>query len=159
MVVVSKMERKDIMLNILVTFAGVILIFFAIQFAQIRRNILSVTFWVVLLGTILFCILVWLRGWIYDYKKLDKNTAKFYYTQLLETLRTMFIGFILSFSIIWAFLREIPGGNLQHQSLLLLFFLFYISLSSLVTFIRELNPKVKSPDEEVTKKYRNKRNH
>ena len=159
MIVVSKMERKDIILNNLVTFAGVILIFFAIQFAQIHRNMRSVTFWAVLFGTILFCALVWFRGWIYDYKKLDKNTAKFYYTQLLETLRTMFIGFILLFAVLWAFLREMPSGDLQHQSLLLLFFLFYINLGSLVTFIRELNPKVKSPDKEVTKKYRNKRNH
>lgn len=138
--------------NIVVSFLGAILILATyIYFGMIKDNIFSVTFLIIFIGTVSVNVLIWKSKWFFgEIEKLDFKKATFYYSEVMNTLRSLFIAFVVGFSILWGthyvYALQHPESQilivLQVQTILLFLFLFYIVFSCFFTFMQELKNQI-----------------
>jgi hypothetical protein len=133
--------------NIIVSILGLLLIVVSYYlFGSIKNNWMSMTFLIIVFGTLGINIIVWKQKWIFGkIEDLPILTVQFYYSEVFSTLRTILMGFVIAFSILWgtlyAFGRE-ETSYLQIQTALLLIFLVYLAFASFYTFIQDFKTRI-----------------
>jgi hypothetical protein len=133
--------------NCVVGVLGVLLIFASYWFfGRIGSNLMSMTFLIILFGTICINILVWKQKWVFGkIEDMPILTVQFYYSEVFSTLRAIFTGFVIAFAILWG-LSYTNGGmetsHLQIQTALLLCLLVYIVFASFYTFIQDFKHRI-----------------
>ena len=133
--------------NIVVNFLGLLLIIISYWiFGKYGNNWMSMTFMIVLVGTIGINVIVWKQKWFFG--KVDDlpiMTVQFYYSEMFSTLRAIFTGFIIAFSILWGLqytLGSAESSKLQIQTFLLLVFLVYLVFAAFYTFIQDFKIRI-----------------
>ena len=133
--------------NGMVTLIGVLLILASYWFfGRIGSNLMSMTFLIIVFGTISVNILVWKQKWVFGkIEDMPIMTVQFYYSEVFSTLRAVFTGFVIAFAILWG-LSYTDGGMeaayLQIQTALLLILLVYIVFASFYTFIQDFKHRI-----------------
>ena len=133
--------------NGMVTLIGVLLILASYWFfGRIGSNLMSMTFLIIVFGTISVNILVWKQKWVFGkIEDMPIMTVQFYYSEVFSTLRAVFTGFVIAFAILWG-LSYTDGGmeasHLQIQTALLLILLVYIVFASFYTFIQDFKHRI-----------------
>ena len=133
--------------NGVVSVLGVLLILAAYWFfGRIGSNLMSMTFLIIVFGTISVNILVWKQKWVFGkIEDMPIMTVQFYYSEVFSTLRAVFTGFVIAFAILWG-LSYTDGGmeasHLQIQTALLLLLLVYIAFASFYTFIQDFKHRI-----------------
>ena len=115
-------------------------------FGRIGSNLMSMTFLIIVFGTIAVNILVWKQKWVFGkIEDMPIMTVQFYYSEVFSTLRAVFTGFVIAFAILWG-LSYTNGGtessHLQIQTALLLCLLVYIVFASFYTFIQDFKHRI-----------------
>ncbi|MCK5458833.1 MAG: hypothetical protein KAI20_03005, partial [Thermoplasmatales archaeon] len=97
--------------NGVVSVLGVLLILAAYWFfGRIGSNLMSMTFLIIVFGTISVNILVWKQKWVFGkIEDMPIMTVQFYYSEVFSTLRAVFTGFVIAFAILWG-LSYTDGG-------------------------------------------------
>jgi len=136
----------------IVSFLGAILVLVTyLYFVKIKENILSVTFIVICLSTFSINVLVWKSKWFFgEIMILDFKRATFYYTEIMNTIRSIFAAFIIGFSILWGvqyvYALQHPESQilsiLRVQTILLFLLLFYFVFSCFFTFMQDLKYQI-----------------
>ena len=133
--------------NGVVSVLGVLLILAAYWFfGRIGSNLMSMTFLIIVFGTVSVNILVWKQKWVFGkIEDMPIMTVQFYYSEVFSTLRAVFTGFVIAFAILWG-LSYTDGGmessHLQIQTALLLILLVYIVFASFYTFIQDFKHRI-----------------
>ncbi len=133
--------------NGVVSVIGILLILASYWFfGRIGSNLMSMTFLIILFGTISINILVWKQKWVFGkIEDMPIMTVQFYYSEVFSTLRAVFTGFVIAFAILWG-LSYTDGGmeasHLQIQTALLLILLVYIVFASFYTFIQDFKHRI-----------------
>jgi hypothetical protein len=133
--------------NVLVDVVGVLFIIVSyFLFGKIQNNWMSMTFLFIIFGTIGINILVWKQKWVFgNIEDMPILTVQFYYSEVFSTLRTIFNGFVIAFSILWGLMyafKGIESSLLQMQTALLLGLLVYIVFASFYTFIQDFKHRI-----------------
>ncbi len=133
--------------NGVVSVIGILLILASYWFfGRIGSNLMSMTFLIIVFGTIAVNILIWKQKWVFGkIEDMPIMTVQFYYSEVFSTLRAVFTGFVIAFAILWG-LSYIDGGmetaHLQIQTALLLILLVYIVFASFYTFIQDFKHRI-----------------
>jgi len=133
--------------NVIVSFVGIILILGSyLLFGRVQNNWISMTFLFIIFGTVGINIIVWKQKWVFGkIEDMPILTVQFYYSEVFQTLRAIFTGFVIAFAILWGLLYS-SGGNessiLQTQTALLLVLLVYIVFASFYTFIQDFKHRI-----------------
>ncbi len=133
--------------NGVVSVIGILLILTSYWFfGRIGSNLMSMTFLIIVFGTISVNILVWKQKWVFGkIEDMPIMTVQFYYSEVFSTLRAVFTGFVIAFAILWG-LSYTDGGmeasHLQIQTALLLILLVYIVFASFYTFIQDFKHRI-----------------
>jgi len=133
--------------NGVVSVIGILLIIASYWFfGRIGSNLMSMTFLIIVFGTISVNILVWKQKWVFGkIEDMPIMTVQFYYSEVFSTLRAVFTGFVIAFAILWG-LSYTDGGieasHLQIQTALLLILLVYIVFASFYTFIQDFKHRI-----------------
>ena len=133
--------------NGMVSVIGILLILASYWFfGRIGSNLMSMTFLIIVFGTLAVNILVWKQKWVFGkIEDMPIMTVQFYYSEVFSTLRAVFTGFVLAFAILWG-LSYTDGGmeasHLQIQTALLLILLVYIVFASFYTFIQDFKHRI-----------------
>ena len=138
---------KRIGKNVVVSVVGLLLIFVTYwYFGQYQRNMMSMTFLIIIFGTLVTNLIVWKQHWIFgNIKDMPILTVQFYYSEVFSTLRAIFTGFVIAFAILWG--TQYASGqhnnyDLQLQTALLLAFLAYVGFASFYTFIQDFKLRI-----------------
>ena len=138
---------KRIVKNSITSLLGLLLIIFSYWFfGRIGSNLMSMTFLIIVFGTLAVNILVWKQKWVFGkIEDMPIMTVQFYYSEVFSTLRAVFTGFVIAFAILWG-LSYTDGGmetsHLQIQTALLLILLVYIVFASFYTFIQDFKHRI-----------------
>ena len=133
--------------NGVVSVIGILLIIASYWFfGRIGSNLMSMTFLIIVFGTLAVNILVWKQKWVFGkIEDMPIMTVQFYYSEVFSTLRAVFTGFVIAFAILWG-LSYTDGGmetsHLQIQTALLLILLVYIVFASFYTFIQDFKHRI-----------------
>ena len=133
--------------NGMVTLIGVFLVLASYWFfGRTGSNLMSMTFLIIVFGTIAVNVLVWKQKWVFGkIEDMPIMTVQFYYSEVFSTLRAVFTGFVIAFAILWG-LSYTDGGmeasHLQIQTALLLILLVYIVFASFYTFIQDFKHRI-----------------
>jgi len=133
--------------NVIVGLIGVLLILISyFLFGKIQNNWMSMTFLLIIFGIIGINILVWKQKWVFgNIEEMPILTVQFYYSEVFSTLRAIFTGFVIAFSILWGLMYSFKGmesSHLQTQTALLLLLLVYIVFASFYTFIQDFKHRI-----------------
>ncbi len=133
--------------NGVVSVIGILLILASYWFfGRIGSNLMSMTFLIIVFGTISVNILVWKQKWVFGkIEDMPIMTVQFYYSEVFSTLRAVFTGFVIAFAILWGLSYTNGGADsslLQIQTALLLLLLVYIVFASFYTFIQDFKHRI-----------------
>jgi hypothetical protein len=118
--------------NFFLIIFGVMIIFGTILFLDYQKDILSITFWTVIIGTSLLLLLLWPRfndlvlKWIFgDIVRLKCDVLSNYYSKMIDAIGMLISAFIVGLAILWGLSKDIDYNELHKQTLLLVVFLIY----------------------------------